>query len=221
MALLTEELKKQDIEDQLTWNDFVPAGNIRIEMIGDTVQLKGKVPDLAAKLAAERNVLMMAGVSRLESYIEVEMPPRITGPTDSTVTENILHVLKHDNRIKSENYRVETHKGVVTLTGSVSTFHEKRIASSIISNMKGVVDVKNRLAIILTSTVKDADIANSIRGAFRRNALINEEKVLVSVNNGKVRLTGMVPNHIIKRELVETTMHAKGIREIIDDVSIG
>lgn len=80
MAPLPEEIKKQDIVDQLTWDDSVNANEVHIDVQDKTVRLTGKVPNYVAKMAAERDAYQVAGVAIVENYLEVEFPPTISLP---------------------------------------------------------------------------------------------------------------------------------------------
>lgn len=55
MSPTSAEIKKQDIIDQLTWDNSVNANEVYVNVQESTVQLKGTVPTYASKVAAEKN----------------------------------------------------------------------------------------------------------------------------------------------------------------------
>jgi len=152
-----EELKKLDVIDQLTWDESVNANNIHVEVHGDTVQLKGKVPDYIAKLGAERDAMRIPGVNHVENYLEIEIVPKIVRPSDSEITQNVRQLLDISGRINSANIKVETHDGVVTLTGRSVSYEEKIIAGEIAGNANGITGVTNKLNVKLPGSSRGAD----------------------------------------------------------------
>jgi osmotically-inducible protein OsmY len=66
----------------------------------------------------------------------------------------------------------------------------------------------------------DTDIERDIENAYRRNILIDESQINVSVASGIVQLTGNVPNFLIKDEAIKIAIHTKGVQDIIDEIAI-
>ncbi len=64
---------------------------------------------------------------------------------DSAITAKVKADLVRDPVTKAREISVETFKGVVQLSGFVSTDKEKDRAEEIARSVKGVVDVKNNL----------------------------------------------------------------------------
>ncbi|MFW5657172.1 MAG: BON domain-containing protein [Bacteroidota bacterium] len=220
MAPHIEELIKQDIIDQLTWDDSVNANDVIVEVTDNTVQLKGKVPNYIAKLAAERDARFVSGVKRVENYLEVEFPPKSTLPSDQEITDHINSMLFLHGKIISSDVSVSTNRGVVTLSGKVGTYWEKNLAEDIASSTRGVVGVNNLLAVSLIKTVFDYDIETDIKNAYKRSILIDEDKIKVAVEGGTVRLTGSVANYAIKNEAIEIAMYTAGVKDVIDEITI-
>ncbi len=220
MAPLVEELKKQDVVDQLTWDDSVNANDIYVNVDDRSVQLKGKVPNYASKIAATNAAFRVAGVRNVENYLDIEFPPSITLPTDDEITSNINNMLIWNSKILSSDIKVETINGVVTLTGSVSTYWEKYLAEDIANSARGVLEVNNLLNVELTKSIIDIDIENDIKEAYRRSILIDETKIEVSVTNGVVTLTGSVESYPIKREALDIAIYTTGVVEVNDQLYI-
>ena len=64
---------------------------------------------------------------------------------DSVITTKVKAELVNDPVTKAREISVETFKGVVQLSGFVTTAKEKERAGEIARNVKGVVDVKNNI----------------------------------------------------------------------------
>ena len=220
MAALPEEIIKQKIVDQLTWDDSVNANDIHVEVHESTVQLKGTVPNYTAKLAAERNALNVPGVLNLESYLRVEFPPRITLPDDAEISRNIKNMLTLNNNINAINIDVTTSGGIVTLSGRADSYWEKFDAEDIANTAMGVVEVLNEITVKPVKSVIDEEIREDIVKAYERSSLIDDGSINVNVKNGIVHLTGEVPNILIKNEAFSKALFTTGVIDVIDEITI-
>ncbi|HKL08170.1 MAG TPA: BON domain-containing protein, partial [Bacteroidales bacterium] len=72
--LSSDKVKKQEIIDQLTWNDSVNADNIQVKVSGNTALLEGIVPNYASKISAAINANMIRGINYVENNLKVELP---------------------------------------------------------------------------------------------------------------------------------------------------
>ena len=216
----TDEIKKQDVIDQLVWDDRVNANDVMVQIEDGSVKLKGKVPNISAKYAAARDAYMVEGVISVDNQLEVEFPERETIPTDMEITSNVSNMLLWSDNVISSDIRVKTENGVVTLSGSVNTYWEKMEAEDIAASALGVVDVINLLDVNLTGTFIDAEIETDIENAFRRSIIIDENKVNVSVVNGLATLTGTVPTYHAKRVAGDIARYTAGVTDVINDLVV-
>jgi len=216
-----EEIKKQDIIDQLTWDDSVNANDVHVTVIGNTVQLIGTVPNYTAKMAAERAAYQVVGVNHVENYLKVDFPPSFAMPGDEEITSSINHMLTWNSNIKSDDIMVKTNNRIVTLSGMVSSYWEKYLSGRIAVTTHGVIEVINDLAVNPTRNIIDRDIEKDITNTYRRSGLIDEHEITVSVNNGIVRLSGVVSKRLIKQEAHDVAMYTAGVVDVIDELTIG
>ncbi len=221
MSPTAEEITKQDIIDQLTWDHSVNANEIYVNVQDDVVQLKGKVPTYASKIAAEKDVYEVSGVTWVQNHLEVESPPDITRPTDLEITETIENKLAWNSQINSASIKVKTKDGIVTLSGVVDSYWEKNLAEDTALFTNGVIEVIDDLSVSLVKTVVDIDIEKDIKNAYRRNRLPGREEISVSVQNGIVRLSGVVPGFSVKKEAYNIAAYTAGVVDVIDDITVG
>jgi osmotically-inducible protein OsmY len=66
---------------------------------------------------------------------------------DSIITAKVKSAFVEDKEVSARNISVETFKGVVQLSGSVSNAHESWKASQLARNVRGVKAVRNDLAV--------------------------------------------------------------------------
>lgn len=220
MAPLVEEIKKQDIIDQLTWDDSVNANNVHVDVKDGSVELTGAVESYAGKIAAEKDAYQVAGVKYVENNLDVKYPVDITIPDDIEITSNIERMLLWNSNINSSNIQVETSNRIVTLKGSVESYWEKYLAEDIANTAFGVSGIINLLEVTLTKSIVDIDIENDIKSAYRRSFFIDEDRITVSVNNGTVTLRGVLPTYPVKKEALDIAKYTSGVVDIIDELEI-
>ena len=162
----------------------------------------------------------VAGVSRVENFLKVEFPPSITLPSDKEINRSIENMLLWNNKITSTGIRVETHDGVVVLSGVAQSYWEKYLAGDIAMSANGVIEVENNLSVKPQKSIIDMDIENDIRKTYQRSALIDEEKIQVEVKDGFVHLTGSVSNYLIKKQAHDIAMYTAGVMDVIDEITI-
>ena len=220
MAPTNEESKKQDIFDQLTWDDRVNASDISVSVLGDIAELNGTVPTYATKLAAEGNAYLVSDIIDVRNNLAVDFPTDEAVPSDLEITSSIENKLKWDSQINPEDIQVETTNGIVSLSGMIDSYWEKIRAEDLTRHTHGVIDVDNNLTVTPLKSTKDVEIENDIKKAFRRSDLIDEEKINVTVNRGIVRLSGIAPNYFIKARIYDIATYSAGVRDIIDNITI-
>ena len=220
-TLKKDEFIKQEITDQLIWDTRVDAGDVIVNVVDGVVKLSGAVPTHTAKIVAEKNACRVADVVRVENLIEVKLLPEIIISADIDITNMIENKLAWDDQIDATNIDIETVNGVVTLTGTVNSYWEKSLAKNLALATKGVKDVENNLAIVSGKIFADNDIENEIKSAFKRNVLIDVDKLDVSVKNGIAHLTGNVPFYPMKEEALNVALMTAGILDVADDIILG
>ncbi len=75
------------------------------------------------------------------------MAPGGYTPPDERIQDDINDRLTWHSQIDATDVHAQVHKGVVTLTGSVNTREEKRIAEDVADSVNGVWDVNNEVSI--------------------------------------------------------------------------
>lgn len=222
MSPLAEEIIKQEVIEHLTWDNSINVNDVMLKVIDNTVRLSGTVPNQTAKMAAERDAYQVKGVLKVENLLEVEFPPRITLPSDDEITDNIRNILAWDDRVNPEKIEVRTKKGVVVISGTVSSYREKYHAARIILSITGVIELINNLKVIPVQKILDRDIEKDIKKAYRRSILVDEDRVRVNVRDGVACLSGVVSNNLIRQEVVDIAMFTAGVVDVDDsELTIG
>lgn len=221
MAPTNEELIKQNVVEQLVWDDRVDANNIRVNTVSEgIVVLEGVASSYAEKIAAGNDVFEVPGVKHVENNLEVIYPETELGSNDEEITEKISNALKWSSKIESTDINIETINRFVTLRGTVPTYWEKYETEKLANHTYGVKGVVNLLKVQLHNKIIDRDIENDIKRALKRNILIDEDEIRVKSENGNVQLSGSVKNYFEKREAIDIAVYTNGVVDVNDKLLI-
>lgn len=216
----TEETKKQQVLDQLVWDDSIDANKIQVEVTDNTARLKGTVSSYSEKVWAENDAYSIPGILSVENLLNVEYPPAVTVPSDADIENNIRTKLSFDNRIDSSLIVVTVENGVVTLTGSVPSVWQRIKAEDIAQFTTGVLGVNNQLDVSLSKSFVDLDIENDIRDALNRNSIVDADSLTVSVSDGIVTLSGSQPTYAAKLTAKDIAYYTTGVIDVVDNVTV-
>ena len=120
-----------------------------------------------------------------------------------------------DNKVK-----VKADGGVVTLTGTVYTDEQRRIAEDTVADLPGVVRVDNRLKIEGAKEGSDEWLALKIRSRLLVKANVSFAHTKVDVKSGMVTLTGEART-MAQKELTEAYVKdIDGVRGIQNNIVV-
>lgn len=217
--LYTDSEIAQAVRDQLLWDNQVDASKVIVDVHDGRVTLSGTVPTYSAKLAAESDTLMTKGVVSLQNELEVQPTEPIA--SDVFLAERAQDVLSWNPEIKIDNLDVRVIAGIATIKGEVDTLWKKYRAQVLVSDVKGIIDVINEIAVVPTKNILDETIATDIVKAIDRNIHVNVEDVTVRVDHGTVTLSGVVPSVFSKDAAFEAALDTAGVRAIINNLKVG
>lgn len=113
---------------------------------------------------------------------------------DFGIQQDVLEELDWEPIINAAGIGVTVKDGVVTLTGSVDSYAEKREAERVALRLKGVTAVANELEVSVKTAGRrsDADIAWAAVNAIKWNVFVPDEMIKVKVEDAWVTLQGEV-----------------------------
>lgn len=127
----------------LLWDVNVPDTKVMARVADGWVTLEGNVEYAFAKQAAYLAVRNLTGVRGVTNLIEVTPAP----VSSFDVTQKIKDALRRRADQDMERIVVTTTDGVVTLSGSVPSFAERRTAETAAWSAPGVKNVKDNLVV--------------------------------------------------------------------------
>ena len=132
------------VVDALEWDIQVPEDKIKATVTNGWLTLEGDVEWNYQRDAAARAVRFLAGVKGVSNNIKVT-PKEVS---TFEVSRSIKEALERRADRTADRIDVQTHNGVVTLKGTVSSYGDRRAAEGAAWSAPGVKEVKDELAVV-------------------------------------------------------------------------
>jgi osmotically-inducible protein OsmY len=127
----------------LDWDATIPNGAVKVRVEDGFLTLTGKVEWNYQREHAARAVARLSGLVGVAN--EINLTPKV----DATfISDDIQHALNRSWFFDPLTIEVSANDGVVTLTGTVQTPHERQLAASAAWAAPGVSDVINNLTVV-------------------------------------------------------------------------
>lgn len=133
---------EESVRTNLVNDVWVEWARIDVEVIDGVVFLRGTVRSAVEKQEAENDARWVAGVIDVVNHLVVKPEMEID---DAEIARDVRAALIKNTRLDLTEMGVDVNKGIVTLTGEVVNFTQKRIAEFVAYAVPGVVDVVNEL----------------------------------------------------------------------------
>jgi len=130
------------IVEAFRWDVQVPDQLITAQVSKGWVTLSGEVPWAYEREAAGLAVRNLAGVRGVNNLLVVKSPV-----STYDVSRKIKDALRRHADREAERIQVEAHGDVVTLTGTVDSFADRRAAEGVAWSAPGVREVKDELVV--------------------------------------------------------------------------
>ncbi len=190
IVFLTDEEIKSAIQDAFLYDTRVNPFNPKVEVENGLVTLSGVVDNLKAKKSAEKDAANTYGVWRVINKLKVRPKDMLS---DSKIEEYVKDALAFHPLVDRYDIKVQVRNKKVHLNGVVDTVFDKKRVDDVVSGIKGVGEINNRLKINNSWPFKnDAEIQRNIENEFLWSLMVDGEDIFVSVANGKASLRGNI-----------------------------
>jgi osmotically-inducible protein OsmY len=204
----TDDELKTDVLAELKYEPTVRVTDIGVLVKDGAVTLNGFATSYGEKSDAVRAVKRIAGVKAIADDIEVRLPD--SGQrTDGDIAVAAANQINCSPAIPAGAVDVTVSKGRITLEGELQWYHEKTAAETAVQHLQGVTGVTNLIRI--KPKLATAEVETAIRSAFKRNALLESNKIQVVTSGNKVILRGTVRNYAEREEAERATWAAPGV----------
>jgi len=136
--------------------------------------------------------------------------------TNKDLRKRVLDELDWEPSIDSADIGIAVKDGVVTLTGHVPTYAQKRTAERTAMRLSGVKGVANEIEVRLPAEHKrpDAALAQAAIEAVERNIQIPTDSVTVKVENAWITLEGVVRWDYQRRRAERAVRYLMGLKGV-------
>lgn len=146
---------------------------------------------------------------------------------DSVITSKVKSAIFGEPSLKSIEISVETFKGVVQLSGFVSSAENESKAVELARSVKGVKSVKDDLRLKPSPTqekageyVDDSVITSKVKAAIFGESSLKSIEISVETFKGVVQLSGFVRSAENISKAVELARSVKGVKSVKDDMRL-
>jgi osmotically-inducible protein OsmY len=140
--------------------------------------------------------------------------------TDRDLRDAIVRQLEWDPEIFSTDISVNSHDGIITLTGFVRSYRERFVAERTTKKVYGVLGVANDIEVKLGTERSDPEIARDLVHALETNRLLPQKAVTVTVRDGIVALEGEVEWNFQRESAEEAARSIDGVRVVANRICI-
>ncbi len=216
--MLKDDQIKDLILKKLEYDSRIDCSRLTVEVSGGHVRLTGTVSSLAQKRELSLLIWAISSVGNVSNQLEISSNTEENFPVDSEVLSNVRTAIKINSETSQIDLHVSVQDNIVTVSGAVDSFEKAKLVESIISNLSGVKDVINLLTVVPTHDVSDEIIANAIVESFKQNSDIDEAKLDVVVENGKVVLKGRVLSAKTALQAYDCASRVIGVKDINNEI---
>jgi len=178
--------------------------------------------------AAAALTFQVAGCSKPAEPVAVAPVPTTTVGTDiddSVVTASVKTALLGESEIKSFDFKVETRKGEVQLSGFVDSQSQIDRALSVVRAVAGVKSIDNKLATksgvaTVGNKIDDNIVTTRVKAALLADTTVKSFDIAVLTRMGEVQLSGFVDNQGQMDRAIEVTRGVDGVSGVGNEMSI-
>ena len=214
---MKDKTLQERVETELSWDPRLDATSIGVSAHDGVVTLSGSVANYSQKLDAEQTAMRVRGVHGIAENIDVR-PFGDVGLDDDEIAKRAVISLDWDVMVPNEAIQVVVENGYVTLSGEVEWDFERTAAARALHKLYGVRQITNDIT--LKSRVQPEDVHKLIEDALKRQGQIEADNIKVSVDGGKVQLTGHVKSWPERSVIEHAAWAAPGVYAVNDQTTI-
>jgi osmotically-inducible protein OsmY len=142
--------------------------------------------------------------------------------TDTQIHHDVLEELKWDSRVDETEVGVQVDTGVITLTGTVSSWAKRMAAQEAARRVIGVLDVANDIKVKVPGglTRTDTEIAQAVRQALEWDVFVPEEKISSTVSDGWVTLDGTVERWSQRDDAEGAVRNLTSVKGVVNRITV-
>lgn len=209
---------RREVEIELSTNSAVNGREVGVSARDGVVTLTGYVETYLQSWEAEKATKRLHGVKGVANDIRVK-PSGLPGRTDTDIAEAALRALDWNSAVPNDKIKVVVRDGFLTLEGEVDAYYQKASAETSVRSLTGVMGVNNSIT-IKPPQVDVSTIKRKIEDTFRRNALLDANRIQVTATGHDVTLRGTVHSYAEREEASSATWATPGVTHVFNELTI-
>lgn len=209
---------KTAINEELGWTPSVNCDRIGVAVNDGAVTLSGQVPSYPEKQAATSAALRVRGVSAVADEIVVQHTG--SNHSDADIARAAGAALDKTVVVPVGSVKAAVHNHVIALTGSVGWEYQRHAAQHAVAGIPGVQGVSNRIVLMPPVAISPFAAKANITSALLRNAHLDAERVEVTVDGSKIRLTGKVSSWAERHQAEYAGWSTPGVTHVDNQLAI-
>jgi osmotically-inducible protein OsmY len=167
---------------------------------------------------------LVPGVAATSSIpnLPVEDTMQTRKKTDPEIQQDVIREFKWDPRVEETEVGVEVDNGVVTLTGSVTSWAKRMAAQEAAHRVFGVLDVANDITVKVPGSLArtDTEIAQAVREALQWDVMVPEARITSTVSQGWVTLEGTVDYGTQREDAERAVRNLMGVNGVTNKIAV-
>lgn len=141
---------------------------------------------------------------------------------DARVRQNIVEELAFEPGIDASHIEVEVKGGIATLSGTVGSCREKKLAEEAVTRLRGIRGIRQTLKVVpgQADAVSDDLIRQRAEKALRWSGVLKGNSIEISVKDGCVTLVGEAAWRYQKDAAVECVCNLVGVTDVVAAIAI-
>ena len=209
-------LLESDVQEELDWDPQIDDTRITIKADSGNVTLSGSVPSYYQATRAADDVTVVGGVTGIDNQLLVGLLGETMNDADIAVAS--AAAIDADKFVPKGAVAADVLDGYVTLTGTVRRHFERQAAAHAVSRVDGVLGIDDSIA--LSSDPIPSDVADRIKKAFKRNAIIDDSMIEVSNDGHTIELDGAVNTWTARQAAEDTAWDAPGVTNVVNMLTV-